>query len=579
MIETTDPAESPTPETEAVAPVPAALPEPSDLTDSDPVDRPAEAEPAIDDAPVEQVEGFGLTLPDDTIDAAPAAPPAGEASPDLPASDEEDVVEIPADAGGEPSAAPEPDVVAEITLESSASDDDGTPPEAESVEQPDALPEHPAAAEAPGEPSGESPAAEVAPDLEVLAPVEAAPIDPVVAARAGTRIVLAIKYLHERWGGAERMACVTANILVELGYSVALSVFEPNGPRVMFELDPRVQVTNASGAKRPTAPNVLEAVASAGLLAAEDPAIAAEFQGWAKENTFAMSWASGIMALEPSLVIAYLPHTYMPLLYTLGRTIPVIASFENDPALEFVRFLGNRDTEAKRALYWGILGQAAGIKALHRPFVDEIAPYFGGKIFLVPNFTDPASLHLIPTKRQRVFAGGRLAEVKGFEVLIDAMKIVASRYPNCLLTLYGDGELRDKLAKQIKRLWLQYNVVLCGFSDKLDLPMAQSQLSVVPSTIEGFGLVALEAMAAGLPVVAFGDCRPVAHLVEDGGAGIVVDTRSPESLAAAILTLFDDPPLAKALGEAGRLYADGYSKEAYTDNVLQMVTDTLADAV
>jgi glycosyltransferase involved in cell wall biosynthesis len=562
MTETTDPAESPSPATEAVAPVPATRAEPADLADSDPVDRPAEAEAKIDEVPADEVGGFGLTQPDDPINPAPAAPIAAESAP--------------VDVAVEPTAAPETEAPAEITLESFASDDDGTPPEAEPVERAEAVPEVPAVV---ADPRGESPAAAAAPEPEVLAPIEPAPIDPVMAARAGTRIVVAIKYLHERWGGAERMACVTANILVELGYSVALSVFEPNGPRVMFDLDPRVQITNTSNAKYPTAPNVLEAVASAGLLAADDPAITAEFQGWAKENTFAISWASGIMALEPSLVIAYLPHTYMPLLYTLGRTIPVIASFENDPALEFVRFLGNRDTEAKRALYWGILGRAAGIKALHRPFVDEIAPFFGGRIFLVPNFTERASLHLIPTKRQRVFAGGRLAEVKGFEVLIDAMKIVASRYPNCLLTLYGDGELRDKLAKQIKRLWLQYNVVLCGFSEKLDLPMAQSQLSVVPSTIEGFGLVALEAMAAGLPVVAFRDCRPVAHLVEDGGAGIVVDTRSPESLAAAILALFDDPPLAKALGEAGRLYAEGYSKEAYSENVLQMVTDTLADAV
>lgn len=109
-----------------------------------------------------------------------------------------------------------------------------------------------------------------------------------------------------------------------------------------------------------------------------------------------------------------------------------------------------------------------------------------------------------PNTRPIVFCLRRLARRMGLSTLVDAFAEVRSREPEALLLIGGKGPLASELQKQVEALGLQHNVRLLGFVSDEDLPLAYraADLSIVPTeSLEGFGLIALESLAAGTPVL------------------------------------------------------------------------------
>jgi len=131
------------------------------------------------------------------------------------------------------------------------------------------------------------------------------------------------------------------------------------------------------------------------------------------------------------------------------------------------------------------------------------------------------------------------------------MAILCARYPQAVCILAGEGAERSALEAQVARHGLQANVLLAGFySDALSLINA-ADLFVLPSSVESFGLVQLEAMALGKPVVATQVGGP-AEVVQDGATGFLVPPRDANALADAIEKVLSDRSLAGQFGQAGR---------------------------
>jgi glycosyltransferase involved in cell wall biosynthesis len=150
----------------------------------------------------------------------------------------------------------------------------------------------------------------------------------------------------------------------------------------------------------------------------------------------------------------------------------------------------------------------------------------------------------------RLIAVGRLEEQKGFDVAIRAMAQIRESAPNLQLVIAGEGSQRPRLTELIRHLDLESSVSLLGERrDVADL-MREADIFVHPARWEGFGLVLLEAMREGLPVVA-SQAAAVPEIVEDGSTGILIPPDDPAALAAALLALVQDPPLGRKLGNAG----------------------------
>ena len=148
---------------------------------------------------------------------------------------------------------------------------------------------------------------------------------------------------------------------------------------------------------------------------------------------------------------------------------------------------------------------------------------------------------------------GRLRTRKAVAVLVEAFATVHRRAPPARLRLAGDGEQRPALEAQVRRLGLAGVVVFEGAVPHHRMPelYAAADVFCLPSLYEGFPLAILEAMAAGLPVVATRVAgNPEA--VDDGVHGRLVEAEDAAALAAALLDLIEDPEGRQRMGRQAR---------------------------
>lgn len=143
-------------------------------------------------------------------------------------------------------------------------------------------------------------------------------------------------------------------------------------------------------------------------------------------------------------------------------------------------------------------------------------------------------------------------------MLIDAVAAV----PEVQLWIAGEGELRGALEGQIARLGLGDRVRLLGWrNDRLDL-LATADLCVFPSRYEPFGIVSIEAWAAGVPLVATRSAGPGA-LIEDGSDGLLVPIDDAPALTAAIRRVLGDADLkARMVANGRRRYEAEFTEAA-----------------
>lgn len=150
----------------------------------------------------------------------------------------------------------------------------------------------------------------------------------------------------------------------------------------------------------------------------------------------------------------------------------------------------------------------------------------------------------------------RLHPKKGLDVLLPAFRRVREEVPESRLVLAGSGSARyeRRLRESIAQRGLQDGVGLPGFveGDEKRALLRRARVFVLPSEHENFGIAAVEAMDAGLPVV-LSRGVDIWRDVDEAGAGIIVD-RDPEALARAITKLLSDRDLRHEMGVAGRLF-------------------------
>lgn len=142
----------------------------------------------------------------------------------------------------------------------------------------------------------------------------------------------------------------------------------------------------------------------------------------------------------------------------------------------------------------------------------------------------------------------RLEREKSLETLIDAMKSVAAAEPSAVCAIGGEGSQKAALERQIAALGLQRTVRLLGFQKETLALMQSADVFALPSPAEPFGLVLIEAMSVGRPVVAMRAGGPL-EIVVDGGTGLLVATA--DDLGAALLPLVRDPAARQRMGAAG----------------------------
>jgi len=185
---------------------------------------------------------------------------------------------------------------------------------------------------------------------------------------------------------------------------------------------------------------------------------------------------------------------------------------------------------------------------------------------------------------------GRIEPLKGLDVLIEAIGIMQQKgmlkeNPFCLVIIGGDAddnaENTNIEMSRIKSLSEQYGlkdmVTFLGKRSQESLPYYYSaaEAVVVPSQYESFGMVALEAMACGKPVVA-SQIGGLAYLVQDGITGYTVPVDDPEALASHLITLIEDQGLREQMGKQAVKVAQDYAWDKIATRLIPVYEDLLS---
>jgi len=334
-------------------------------------------------------------------------------------------------------------------------------------------------------------------------------------------------------GGSEGVVSFIANQWAERGWQVAVITMEAPGTPAYYPLSPKVELYQLG------AP-----VARYGKLQA----------AWMSARRIRLL-RRVFLQLEADVVISFLTRTnILSVLAASGTGIPVIVSERNNPEIQD---FGPIWTRLRRHVY----PRAFGLITMTKGAMDYFPPEQRQRSWVIPNQVNlPANLKL--HRGGKVIAAvGRLVPQKGFDLLLEAFAQITLHHPDWSLVIWGEGPEREHLLAQRQALGLADRVHFPGVSERPGAWIETADVFVLSSRYEGWGIVLMEAMAAGLPVVSF-DCRfGPRDMITHGEDGLLVPNGNVTALAATLSHLLRDETLRRKLGTSAATSAKRFSSE------------------
>lgn len=226
------------------------------------------------------------------------------------------------------------------------------------------------------------------------------------------------------------------------------------------------------------------------------------------------------------------------------------------------------------------LKRADAVVALCRQSVIEAKEegFSDNQMICIPNGVDtgrfkPSSRY--PDKRARIVCVGRLVEIKGVDILMDAFRLLYDEGIRLKLEIFGEGQEKNRLEENARYLGISEDVIFHGVIQDLENYLDNACVFVQPSLAEGMSNVILEAMAAGLPVVAT-RTGGAPDIIQDGINGLLVEPGSAEQIRHAVKKVISDEPFAQKLGkQARKTIEEKYSIDIVVDRYLELYNKIL----
>ncbi|MEO0156085.1 MAG: glycosyltransferase family 4 protein [candidate division WOR-3 bacterium] len=221
-----------------------------------------------------------------------------------------------------------------------------------------------------------------------------------------------------------------------------------------------------------------------------------------------------------------------------------------------------------RKLFNKYINKLHGMIAVSETPRDTFMPYIPGDYTIIPNGVDLEKFHPeVPPfsefkdKKKKILYLGRLDRRKGLIELLKAMPLIKDGLKDVILIVVGKGPLEDDCKKLVKELGLSEVVVFKGYAKSEDIPNYYASCDLYCSPAlggESFGIVLLEAMAVGKPVVA-SYIPGYDRVIRDGYNGLFFDPHKPEDIAQKIISILKNEDLRKRLINNGKEFVKDYS--------------------
>lgn len=231
-------------------------------------------------------------------------------------------------------------------------------------------------------------------------------------------------------------------------------------------------------------------------------------------------------------------------------------NLRNSQNLRFFKklFFKFRDFVEKKYTYCAILNNS------------EVKYFKGSNVVVIPN---PINIKPYETKYRTevAVAAGRIAPVKGYDLLIDSWRRVYEKHKNWKLHIYGDGDdaLQKELEIMVENLGMEDIIKFYGTTNNLNQVFLSSSIHVLSSREESFGMVILEAQSCGLPTVAFNCPTGPKELIQESVNGFLVEAEDKEALAEKIIFLIENPEIREKMGLNALKNVDKYSVRSIID--------------
>ncbi|MFA7044022.1 MAG: glycosyltransferase family 4 protein [Bacteroidales bacterium] len=187
----------------------------------------------------------------------------------------------------------------------------------------------------------------------------------------------------------------------------------------------------------------------------------------------------------------------------------------------------------------------------------------------------PNSLPFFPQqesncKGKQIISVGRLYAEKGYDRLIEAWEIVAPKYPDWKINIYGNGELRGYLTELINKKGLSDSLILKDPVNNIIDKYVESSFYVMSSRFEGFGMVLIEAMACGLPVISFDCPMGPSNIINNNEDGFLVKDGDIQQFAEKICYLIDHEGIRIQMGQKARENVKRYNQETIMQKWIEL---------
>ena len=231
--------------------------------------------------------------------------------------------------------------------------------------------------------------------------------------------------------------------------------------------------------------------------------------------------------------------------------------------------------------YSAIVCVSEGAAAAFRRWMPEVAD----RVEMIHNGID---LGMFPfrdgsekSRGTTVLSVGRLTEAKNYFRALESFSILSRQMgdTNLRYLIAGEGGLADGLRKTARDLGIGDSVEFLGNVEDVSALMREADVFFMPSTREGFGLAAVEAMASGAPVVASSSPGIAEVIGDDGSCGILVDPASPDDMARGLAQVISGNELAEELSISGRKRSESFSIDHTAENYLKLYEGLLRSRV
>jgi len=352
-------------------------------------------------------------------------------------------------------------------------------------------------------------------------------------------------------GGADRVITDKANWLVEHGYNVAIVTDTQLGRPPVFLLSPKVRLID----------------------------LAIDFSKEYGHNFFVRTILYYYLMFQYKRKMKKLLYEERPdiVVTTLGRDISFLPNLK-DGSVKMGEvhttkyFLRNFHLLERRNVFfkyltkyfrWKMERQVKKLDALVLLAEQHKEDWKNMKsLFVVPNsypfYPDEPS----KCTNKQVIMVGRYNDAKGYDYLIDAWEIVHKRCPDWTLQVYGSGEYYNQVVKWIDERNLGNSIILHEPTGQIMDKYLESSICVMSSRYEGFPMVLLEAMACGVPCVAFDCPYGPRNIIRNEEDGLLVEYLNSQALADGISRLIQDEDLRKRFGRQARDNVKRFSKES-----------------